>query len=458
MEQGSNHLIIVTCSWNRPCRLSYFKYLINTIFSKINNYTWIVVEDGSEIDENLKKLLPENCIYLCYGPTKDGGNKQRNFAYEYIYDNKLTGIIYNADDDNAYDLTLFDEIRKTQKLSIFPVLGWNRLKKDPERPILDSNGKFLRWNSTWNRKYATDMAGFAFHSDLLSKLEKPFWRRVGHGGGESEFIDSVIGSIDDAEFLCDQCSVSYVTHNGLLDKYHPDIEQIQLKSKEKTHSPRRGKTSGLIDQYKEISEKIFTNKNLNINHIYTIEQIYQNIPGAFDSPDRSEALCVVNNILNIKDSTIIEIGAWAGRCSSVISSFIDISNDYFIVEDFKTNDGLDRCDTINEELKSSFLTNMKQYSNYQLIENNLININWQNYIKKPIKYIFYDASPNTKLCFNTLNNLIVYIAEGGVIDFHDAYWPEISNAIDKLCNTGKFQKTKNIDIWEGFLSISKISE
>ena len=31
------------------------------------------------------------------------------------------GIMYFADDDNTYDLKLFEEIRKTQKVSMFPV-------------------------------------------------------------------------------------------------------------------------------------------------------------------------------------------------------------------------------------------------------------------------------------------------------------------------------------------------
>jgi galactosylgalactosylxylosylprotein 3-beta-glucuronosyltransferase 3 len=457
MEPESKHLIIVTCTWNRPCRLSYFKYLIQHIFSQLSNYTWIVVEDGTEIDNDLKKILPEKTIYFAHGPTKDGGNKQRNAAYEYIHDNQFDGIVYNADDDNTYDLKLFDEIRKTKIFSIFPVLGWNRPKKDPERPLLDENGKFIRWNSSWHRKYATDMAGFAFNSSLLQKIEKPFWRRVGHGGGESEFIDSIIGSIDEVEFLCGKCSIAYVKHNGLCEIYHPDISPIKIQSKENIdYSPRRGRTSGKIKQYHEASEKLFTHRTLTIQDIYTIENIYNTVPGAFDSPDRLELLCIINNILNIKDSTIIEIGSWKGRVSSGICSFIDKSNDYFIVDDFKTNDGLDRCDLINENLKSNFIDNMKNYTNYKLIENNILNIDWKQNINKPINYVFYDACPNTKLCVTSIQNIIPYSGDGLIIDFHDAYWPEISNAIDTLCrNNVTLKKKFNIDIWEGFVSISK---
>ena len=32
-----------------------------------------------------------------------------------------SGVIYFADDDNTYDLKLFDEIRNTKKVSVFPV-------------------------------------------------------------------------------------------------------------------------------------------------------------------------------------------------------------------------------------------------------------------------------------------------------------------------------------------------
>ena len=53
---------------------------------------------------------------------------------EYVLENHdwnqdVAGILYFADDDNTYDLKLFEEIRKTQNVSMFPVgfignTGW----------------------------------------------------------------------------------------------------------------------------------------------------------------------------------------------------------------------------------------------------------------------------------------------------------------------------------------------
>ena len=63
-------------------------------------------------------------------PDQDGnfprGVSNRNAGLEFVLKHAQTtgdtsGVIYFADDDNTYDLKLFDEIRKTKKVSVFPV-------------------------------------------------------------------------------------------------------------------------------------------------------------------------------------------------------------------------------------------------------------------------------------------------------------------------------------------------
>ena len=208
-------LIIVTITYERPGRMPMMAHLKSHLDER-DDVDWVVVEDSDAKSPELASFLPSYAHHLCFGPTKDKGNEQRNLALHYIHDKGLEGIVYNADDDNKYDPKLFDEIKKTKRLSVFPVgnLGPN----DIERPIL-SDGKFERWDAGWTeRKFPVDMAGFAFNSNLLGLLERPFWTHRGVGG-ESELIEKFAESPEELEFLCEGCSQCLVWHNELKKIY-----------------------------------------------------------------------------------------------------------------------------------------------------------------------------------------------------------------------------------------------
>jgi beta-1,3-glucuronyltransferase len=50
------------------------------------------------------------------------GVSNRRAALTWIKNNKIRdGVLYFGDDDNTFDLRLFDEIRYTQRVSMFPV-------------------------------------------------------------------------------------------------------------------------------------------------------------------------------------------------------------------------------------------------------------------------------------------------------------------------------------------------
>lgn len=50
------------------------------------------------------------------------GVSNRRAALNWIRQNgKKPGILYYGDDDNTYDLRIFDEIRYTKRVSMFPV-------------------------------------------------------------------------------------------------------------------------------------------------------------------------------------------------------------------------------------------------------------------------------------------------------------------------------------------------
>jgi len=216
MENLQPKILIVTPTYERIRRILYIKRLIK-IFRNIRNILWIIVEDADRACPEVERLLKKSgiaYIYLNTGPTSDFGNLQRDFALRYIRDRNLEGIVYLADDDNYYDEKLFDEIRKTKNVSVFPVgnLGPHGI----EKPIVQG-GKILEWDAGWKeRKFPVDMAGFAFNTRLLKPLSDPVWSVRKVRGGETEFLEKIVNSKDELETLCDNCKECLVVHNKPL--------------------------------------------------------------------------------------------------------------------------------------------------------------------------------------------------------------------------------------------------
>ena len=73
-----------------------------------------------------------------------------------------------------------------------------------ERPIV-RDSRIVGWCADWkDRKYPLDMAGFGFNAALLSEITGDLWAYQGHGG-ETKFVERLIGSADRLELLCNNC-------------------------------------------------------------------------------------------------------------------------------------------------------------------------------------------------------------------------------------------------------------
>jgi len=209
------NIIFVTPTYPRENRIKYLERSIAT-FRKVKNFLWILVEDGDRIDDDVKRLLESSGIqyrYLHFGPTRHWGDEQRNAGLLYVKREKLHGIVYLADDDNFYDIRLFNELRKTTKVSILPVghLGPHGI----ERPII-ANGKIKKWDAHWlERAFPVDMAGFAFDASLLQAMDGGLFDFTGKGG-ETEFLSKLVPSPDELEPLCRNCTRCYVWHDQPL--------------------------------------------------------------------------------------------------------------------------------------------------------------------------------------------------------------------------------------------------
>ena len=121
-------------------------------------------------------------------------------------------VVYFADDDNTYDVRVFEEMRNTAKVSIWPVGLAGNLKV--EKPFVKDD-HVIGFNSVWKpeRPYPIDMAAFAVNLSLLLEQESAgFTYDVPRGYQESHILSQLISSLDELEPKADSCSQVYVWH------------------------------------------------------------------------------------------------------------------------------------------------------------------------------------------------------------------------------------------------------
>ncbi|XP_063928430.1 galactosylgalactosylxylosylprotein 3-beta-glucuronosyltransferase P-like isoform X2 [Zophobas morio] len=216
-------LYIITPTYRRPEQLAELTRLSHTLML-VKNVYWIVVEDAVRksalVTDLLKKTglkyehltapMPDQYKKKKKGP-KPRGVSNRNKGIQWIRKNAKSGVLYFADDDNTYDLQLFDEIRYTKRVSMFPVGLITKL--GVSSPIV-KNGIFSGFYDGWmaGRKFPVDMAGFAISVKFLLKRPKalmPFKP----GFEEDGFLKSLEPfEPQDIELLASNCTKILVWH------------------------------------------------------------------------------------------------------------------------------------------------------------------------------------------------------------------------------------------------------
>ncbi|CAJ0564380.1 unnamed protein product, partial [Mesorhabditis spiculigera] len=198
IPQNPKTIIIITPTYRRNTRLADMTRMANTI-RQVPNLHWIVIEDGETRVAAVEKLLNRTQLPYTYilAKTKPGyprrGWYQRDTALGYLrnYTSRITGnskdaVVYFGDDDNAYDLRLFEEyIRNVKKIGIWGVgLVGGILVESPAV----QKGKVVGWNVNWfaKRKFATDMAGFAIHLNVILNSTAVFGSSCKRGAGAPE--------------------------------------------------------------------------------------------------------------------------------------------------------------------------------------------------------------------------------------------------------------------------------
>ncbi|CAD5232388.1 unnamed protein product [Bursaphelenchus xylophilus] len=175
-------IVIITPTMQRPERIADLTMLSQTL-SQVPNIHWILVEDGDAPNPIVPKFLSMFKIPYTYLHTTNQGLPcrgwaQRNVAMDYLRRNRGKfaddTVVYFGDDDNSYDLRLFERyIRKVDYMGVWAVgLPGNALVEHP----LVKNGKVVGWHSAFrpDRNFGTDMAGFALNIDVIVKSNASF--------------------------------------------------------------------------------------------------------------------------------------------------------------------------------------------------------------------------------------------------------------------------------------------
>uniref|UniRef100_A0A8C4N894 Galactosylgalactosylxylosylprotein 3-beta-glucuronosyltransferase n=1 Tax=Equus asinus asinus TaxID=83772 RepID=A0A8C4N894_EQUAS len=132
---------VVTPTYSRPVQKAELTRMANTLLH-VPNLHWLVVEDAPRRTPLTARLLRDTGLnythlhvetprnYKLRGDARDPriprGTMQRNLALRWLREtfprnSSQPGVVYFADDDNTYSLELFEEMRSTRRVSVWPV-------------------------------------------------------------------------------------------------------------------------------------------------------------------------------------------------------------------------------------------------------------------------------------------------------------------------------------------------
>ncbi|CAL4131623.1 unnamed protein product, partial [Meganyctiphanes norvegica] len=225
--EGLPPLYIITPTYPRAEQIPELTRTGQTLLN-VPNVVWIVSEDAPAPTPRVLQYLNETSLRTIYlrdrmpakyhaKEHKPKGVANRLAGLQWIRDNAKDGVFYFADDDNTYDIRLFEEMRWTKGVSMFPV----GLVTDfgVSTPIVN-DGVVVGFYDGWisKRKYLVDMAGFAVNVQyFLSRPNATMPFRAGRE--EDEFMRSLNIEFKDIEPLVSNCTKIWVWHTQTKKNY-----------------------------------------------------------------------------------------------------------------------------------------------------------------------------------------------------------------------------------------------
>ncbi|KAL1237144.1 Galactosylgalactosylxylosylprotein 3-beta-glucuronosyltransferase [Trichinella pseudospiralis] len=203
-------------------RLSYTLMHVRDIF-------WIVVEDAPATTNLVQNVIKRSGIAHVLLAVQTPAEQKRKKGIKFA----RAGVVYFADDDNTYDIRLFDEMRSTKLVSVWPVAFVGEVLV--ERPLV-RDGRVVGFLAFWDpgRKFPIDMSGFAINLRLIfEKKHAQFGYNVKIGHQETSFLEQLVEHIAELEPKADNCNLVYVWHTRTAQP-NLNIEQKLWKNKTRT--------------------------------------------------------------------------------------------------------------------------------------------------------------------------------------------------------------------------------
>ncbi|XP_017013713.2 galactosylgalactosylxylosylprotein 3-beta-glucuronosyltransferase S isoform X1 [Drosophila takahashii] len=237
-EYGQLPIIyFVTPTYPRREQIPELTRLAHTLLH-VPRLHWLVADDQEKCNGYMDTLL--NRFGMPYThmvspmPSKFRNEKpaprgvaNRRAALQWLRQHNLTnGVLYFGDDDNTYDLRLFSEIRKTQRVSMFPV----GLIADygVSGPVV-RKGKVVAFLDSWvaGRRWPVDMAGFAVNLEYMAQY--PYVNMPYKPGYEEDlFLRSIGLQMSLIEPRGNNCTEILVWHTQTKSK---KLGMVRLESK-----------------------------------------------------------------------------------------------------------------------------------------------------------------------------------------------------------------------------------
>ncbi|XP_047480120.1 galactosylgalactosylxylosylprotein 3-beta-glucuronosyltransferase P-like isoform X1 [Penaeus chinensis] len=234
--EGLPPLYIITPTYPRAEQVPELTRTAQTLMN-VPNVVWIVSEDAPVPTQAVVNYLNETGLKTVYRrvmmpdryqkvKNKPRGVANRLSGLEYIRENAKDGVFYFADDDNTYDIKLFEQMRWTQRVSMFPVGLVTKL--GVSSPIV-RDGRVVGFYDGWisKRRFPCDMAGFAVNVQYF--LERPKATMPFKVGFEEDgFLRSLGIKAHEIEPLAFNCTKIWVWHTQ-TKKNQPALPVVQNK-------------------------------------------------------------------------------------------------------------------------------------------------------------------------------------------------------------------------------------
>jgi len=237
-------IYVITPTYTRHTQKADLVRLVNTL-THVRRLHWVLVEDSDAKTSLVSDLLSLSGLHYTHlyvtTPSEDQratdrprwyrprGVLQRNAGIRWIRANVVAGVVYFADDDNTYDLRLFEEMRDTRGVSVWPVGLVGHLRY--ERPIVSSEGRVTGWFTYWkpSRPFALDMAGFAVNFELLRiNPAAEFSAMSRRGEMESDLLVQLV-QMSDLEPKAGNCTKVLVWHTHTEPANVTNEEKLRRK-------------------------------------------------------------------------------------------------------------------------------------------------------------------------------------------------------------------------------------